>query len=45
MNKFKIILELTTEYNPNSWNWHEMLELHTNEELFVQVENMEMSND
>ena len=41
MTKYKITLELTTEYNPNKWNWHEVLDLYPDEELFVAVEEME----
>jgi hypothetical protein len=44
MTKYKITLELTTEYNPNKWNWHEVLDLYPDEELFVAVEEMEKEN-
>ena len=25
--KYKVTLEITTESDPNEWNWHEMLDL------------------
>jgi hypothetical protein len=45
MTKYKITLELTTEYDPNEWNWHEIVGLYPDEELFVAVEEMEKVND
>ena len=33
--KYLIQIELTTELNPNKWNWHELIELDAEEELFV----------
>jgi hypothetical protein len=40
MSKYKVILELTTEYDPNEWNWHEIVGLYPEEELFVAVEEL-----
>jgi hypothetical protein len=42
MNKYKITLELTTEYDPNEWNWHEIVGLYPDEKLFVAVEEMDV---
>ena len=30
--KYTIMLEITTNLNPNKWNWHELLDLSGDEE-------------
>lgn len=46
MPKYKVTLEITTELNPNKWNWSELLELsYQGEELnWVEIEKMEEAN-
>lgn len=32
-----VTLELTTDANPNKWNWSELLDLSPEETLFVEI--------
>ena len=40
MAKYFVTLELDTDYNPNKWNWHELLDL-SEELVSVDVERVE----
>jgi hypothetical protein len=40
MNTYKITLTLTTDLNPNKWNWHELVDVSPDETLFVEVESV-----
>lgn len=43
MTKYRITLEITTELNPNKWNWSELLDLsYEGEELnWIDIEKAE----
>ena len=36
-NTYRITLDLTTDADPNKWNWAEMLELNKEETLHVEI--------
>jgi hypothetical protein len=38
MRKYEVTLTITTDLNPGKWNWHELIGLEGEEEMFVEVE-------
>ena len=38
MRTYEVKLTIKTELNPNKWNWHELVGIEGEEEMFVEVE-------
>ena len=42
MKTYEVRLTITTENNPNKWNWHEIVGLEDGEDMFVEVEELDV---
>lgn len=38
MKTYEVLLTITTDHNPEKWNWHELIGLEGKEEMFILVE-------